>query len=137
MSRIRVVNKTREGVLGTRVQVADRWWQRVRGFLGRGRPADGEGILLSPCRAVHMIGIGFPLDVVFIDREGVVQAVYPSLRPGRMTRFHRSAEYALELPAGTIASTGTVVADRIAWMPGNGAAVAVADGVGAHSGGVQ
>jgi uncharacterized membrane protein (UPF0127 family) len=137
MSRIRVVNKTREGVLGTRVQVADRWWQRVRGFLGRGRPADGEGILLSPCRAVHMIGIGFPLDVVFIDREGVVQAVYPSLRPGRMTRFHRSAEYALELPAGTIVSTGTVVADRIAWMPGNGAAVAAADGVGAHSGGVQ
>jgi hypothetical protein len=115
--RIRVVNKTRESVLGSRVQLADRWWQRVRGFLGRPRPSGGEGILLSPCRAVHMIGIPFPLDVLFLDRDGVVAALYAGLRPGRMTRFHRRASYALELPEGSIRASGTQVADHIVWLP--------------------
>ncbi len=114
---IRVLNKTRGSVLGSRVELADRWWLRVRGFLRRPRPDRGEGILLSPCRAVHTVGLGFPLDVIFIDRDGGVVALYPSLRPGRFTRFHRSAEYALELPAGTIDATATVEADSIAWLP--------------------
>ena len=117
MKRIRVVNKTRDRELGSRVAVADRWWQRTRGFLGRAEPVPGEGILLSPCRAVHMWGMGFALDVVFLDREGVVEAVYPALRPRGMTKFHRRAEYAVELPAGVVQETGTVPGDRIVWMP--------------------
>jgi len=64
-----------------------------------------------------MIGVRFPLDVLFLDRHGAVAAAYPNLRPGRMTRFHRTAEYALELPAGTIEATGTSLADRIVWLP--------------------
>lgn len=80
-------------------------------------------MLLSPCRAVHMIGLSYPLDVVFLDREGGVRAVYPNLAPNRLTRFHRDAEYALELPAGTIQATRTGVSDRIAWLPEQDAAV--------------
>lgn len=117
MMRIRVVNKTRESVLGARVQLADRWWQRMRGFIGRAAPRAGEGMLLSPCRAVHMLGLPYPLDIVFLDREGIVVALYPSLRPARFTSFHRNAEYALELPAGTIEASATQVSDRIVWLP--------------------
>ena len=117
MARIRIVNKTRDGVLGARVSVADRWWMRVRGFLGRPEPASGEGLLLSPCRAVHMIGMAYPLDILFLDRHGKVVAVYERLSPGRRTRYHLSAEYALELPAGTIAATGTRRDDMLAWTP--------------------
>jgi hypothetical protein len=115
--KIRVMNKTRESVLGSRVQLADRWWERVRGFLGRSRPDGGEGILLSPCRAIHMIGMSFPLDVLFLDRDGAVVAMYPGLRPGKMTRFHRRASYALELQEGSIEASGTRMADRVVWMP--------------------
>lgn len=121
MIRIRVVNKTRESVLGAHVQLADRWWNRVRGFLGRAQPRGGEGLLLSPCRAVHMVGLGFPLDVIFLDREGAVVALYPTLRSGRLTRYHKRAEYALELPAGTIEATDTRPDDRIVWLPTEGA----------------
>ena len=117
MTRLRVVNKTRDRVLGSRVQLADRWWQRTRGFLGKAPPGEGEGILLSPCRAVHMMGLSYPLDVMFLDRQGAVAAIYPGLRPRRFTRFHRLAEYAVELPAGTIEATGTRPGDHIVWLP--------------------
>ena len=122
MMRIRVVNKTRDSVLGSQVALADRWWPRLRGFLGRAAPRMGEGILLSPCRAVHMLGIPYALDVIFLDREGTVVAQYPMLRPARFTPFHRAAQYALELPAGTIAASGTRVADRVVWLPSTDAA---------------
>ena len=124
MKSVTIVNRTRDSVLGSRVAVADRWWLRARGFLRRPEPRDGEGLLLSPCRAVHMVGMGFALDIVFVDRLGRVLAVYPNLAPGRRSSWHIRARYALELPVGTIEATGTAVSDLIAWLPvdarGNG-----------------
>lgn len=115
--RIHVVNKTRDSVLGARVEIADRWWTRLRGFLRRPPPAQGEGLLLSPCRGVHMWGVKFPLDVIFVDRHGRVVAIYGELQPGKRTSYHFGAEHALEVPAGTIAATGTQVGDLLAWLP--------------------
>jgi uncharacterized membrane protein (UPF0127 family) len=114
---IRVMNKTRDSVLGSRVRLADTWWPRLRGFLFRPRPKAGQGMLLSPCRGVHMLGVPFPLDVLFLDRHGSVVAVYPGLRPGKVTAWHLRAEYALEVPEGTIAATGTRENDMVVWLP--------------------
>ena len=110
---LRVANPARGSVLGTRVTLADRWWQRLRGLQGRPALAPGEGLLLRPCRAVHMMGMRFPLDVVFLDREGRVMAQYRQLRPGARTRWHRGAQDALELPAGTLDATRTADGDHI------------------------
>ena len=117
MRSIRVVNTTRESVLGSGVAVADSWWTRVRGFLGRPAPEHGQGLLLSPCRAVHMVGMSYPLDVVFVGRTGQVVAAYSALKPLRRTKYHRTAEYALELPAGTILATHTQTGDQLTWSP--------------------
>jgi uncharacterized membrane protein (UPF0127 family) len=109
---IAIHNQDRDRTLGGRIRVADSWWTRARGLLGR-TLADGEGLLIRPCRAVHMFGMGYPIDVAFLDAESQVVATYAELRPGRMTRIHRSAEAALELPAGQLARTGTRVGDRL------------------------
>ncbi len=117
MKRVRILNRTRESVLGSRVGLADHWWSRTRGFLGRPSPANGEGLLLSPCRAVHTMGMKFTLDVLFLDRQGRVLALYPDLGPRRHTAWHGTARYALEVPAGTIAASGTQEGDLIVWLP--------------------
>lgn len=114
---VRVLNTTRESVLGARVGIADTWWTRLRGFMRRPPPGQGEGLLLSPCRGVHMWWVRFPLDVILIDRHGRVVATYEELQPGRRTGYHLKAEYALEVPAGTIAATGTQLNDLLAWLP--------------------
>ncbi|MBX6364910.1 MAG: DUF192 domain-containing protein [Gemmatimonadetes bacterium] len=117
MTHVRVTNQTRASVLGTRVRLADSWLKRMRGFLARPAPAEGEGLLLTPCRAVHMYWMTYSLDVLFLDRHGRVVALYPWLKPRRRTAFHGSAEYALELPAGSIEASGTQVHDLIVWKP--------------------
>jgi hypothetical protein len=60
-----------------------------------------------------MLGMSFSLDVAFLDHRGGVLASYHALPPGRRTRWHPGAADALELPAGTLAATGTVEGDTI------------------------
>jgi uncharacterized membrane protein (UPF0127 family) len=114
---LRVLNASRDAVLGTRVGLADGWWSRTRGLLGERSLPEGGGLLLTRCRSVHMYGMRFSIDVAFVSRDGTVVETYPGLAPGRRTRWHRAARHALELPAGTIAATGTCPGDRLTWAP--------------------
>ena len=113
MKYLRAENPARGSTLGTRIALADRWWLRLRGLLGRSGLEPGEGLILRPCRAVHMAWMSFALDVVFLDQHGSVVASYPGLPPGGRTRWHAAARDALELPAGTLAATGTQNGDTI------------------------
>ena len=108
-------NTDRGTILGERVERAATWWSRFRGLLGRPELREGEGLLLEPCRAVHMIGMRYAIDVVFVDRDRRVVATYVGLAPGRTTRIHRRAVAAIELTTGTLARTGTVTGDLLAW----------------------
>ena len=119
MRLLQVVNTGRNRELGSRIGLADSWLGRLRGMMGRPAPESGEGLMLTPCRAVHMYGMRVPLDVAFLDAHGAVVASYPSLSPNSRTRWHRDAVYALELPAGTLASSGTLPGDVLAWAPRN------------------
>jgi len=119
---VTVTNVSRGHTLGTRIGLADGWWSRLRGLLGRPAPADGEGLLLVPCRSVHMFGMRYALDVAFLDRDGAVIAAYPALPPGTRTRWHGRARAALELPPGTLRRTGTREGDTLAWRSTEAAA---------------
>jgi uncharacterized membrane protein (UPF0127 family) len=115
---VEVRNRTRDGVLlGDRIRVADRWWPRLRGLLGHPAPGEGEGLLLTPCRGVHMVGMRYALDVVLADARGRVVACFQELSPGRTTGMLRGARHALEVPVGTIGRTGTVPGDELTWTP--------------------
>jgi uncharacterized protein len=117
MRLVRVVNTRQDRELGGRIGLADTWLARLRGMIGRPAPGWGEGLLLTPCRSVHMYGMRFSLDVAFLDARGAVVAVYHLLSPGSRTRRHREAVHALELPAGTLGTSGTVVGDVLVWSP--------------------
>ena len=118
-SLLRVENETRGSTLGERIRVADGWWSRLRGLLGRPEPDAGEGLLIDPSRGVHMFGMRYPLDVLLVDEERRVLTVHESLEPWSRTRYHPDARYALELPTGTIQASGTETGDRLAWTPLN------------------
>jgi uncharacterized membrane protein (UPF0127 family) len=86
------------------VEVAQGWWGRARGLLGRTELPAGHGLLITPCSAIHTLGMRFAIDVVFLDAQGRVVSQYGQVRPHRlMIRGGRGAVAALELPAGTLA----------------------------------
>jgi uncharacterized membrane protein (UPF0127 family) len=116
---MRAVNVTRNTVLAERADWAGTSGARRRGLLGRESFEPGEGLYLAPCQWVHMFGMRFAIDVAFLARDGRVLAVHHDLRPGRISKLVWRADGALELPAGTLAATGTQVGDVVE-MPEDG-----------------
>ena len=103
MARVVTVRKEDGTVVCERCVLADSWWLRLRGLLGRADlPAD-EGILLRPAGSIHMFFMRFAIDAVFLDRRQRVVRVRAGLRPWRVVPLVLRAHSVLELPAGTVA----------------------------------
>jgi len=112
---MKITNRTRRTLLGSQVRMADTWLGRLRGFLARPAPKQGEGILLLPCNAIHTFGMTFDLDVLFLDAEGKVLKLKRSVPPWKITGRVSGGRYVLEVPVGTIDASGTQVGDELTW----------------------
>lgn len=108
-------NQTRQSYLATALAVADTHWTRLRGLLGLASSdfRNGSGLWIVPCHGVHTLGMGFPIDVVYLDRAMTVIHIQNDLRPWRFAPVRAQAASVLELPCRTAAETRTVVGDRI------------------------
>ncbi|MFQ5915281.1 MAG: DUF192 domain-containing protein [Nitrospinota bacterium] len=107
------VNTSTGQRLADRAFRAETFSERMQGLLGRSSLPGGEALLLDPCKAIHTTGMRFPIDALFLDRGGRVVRVAEGIPPGRLMVGAWRSRRVLELPAGTIASTGTQVGDRI------------------------
>lgn len=83
------------------------------GLLGRTHLADDEGLWIEPCDSVHTFFMKFPIDVAFVDREGIVVRTIARLGPWRATRLHALARSCVELPPGVLERHGVVVGTRL------------------------
>ena len=64
------------------------------------------GLLLSPARGIHTLGMCFAVDVVFLDRQMRVLGLVSRVQPWRVLLAPRRTAHVLELAAGQIAATG-------------------------------
>ena len=64
------------------------------------------GLLLSPARGIHTLGMRFAVDVVFLSRQMRVLGLAARVRPWRVLWGPRGTGRVLELAAGQIAATG-------------------------------
>ncbi len=110
---VAIQNLTRGTTLATRERWAVTVEERTRGLLDSDGLGEGEALVISPCNSVHMFGMSFPLDVIFVDRAGRVVRAIEGLRPRRFTRIHLRARHTLELPVGAIAASGTQPGDEL------------------------
>jgi uncharacterized protein len=89
-------------------ELADTKRTRARGLLGR----DGiEGALvLRPCRWVHTLRMRFPIDVAFLDSDGMVVRIV-RMRRQRMGLPVARARTVIEAEAGAFGRWGLHVGD--------------------------
>jgi uncharacterized membrane protein (UPF0127 family) len=108
-------NQTRQLYLATDLAVAHTHWSRLRGLLGTAESdfRNGRGLWIRPCRGVHTLAMRFPIDVVYLDRDGTVVHVEHNLQPWRFSPIRMQAASVLELPSHTVARTETALGDSI------------------------
>ena len=73
----------------------------------------GGGLVIEPCSSIHMFFMRYPLDILFLDKQGKVVFMYRGIKPWRLGRVVRGARLAIELPEGTIAESGTQIGDTV------------------------
>ena len=68
------------------------FWERLRGLLAT-RPGylAGGVLCLEPCSSIHTFGMGYPIDVAFLDECGIVVAAHRRVGPCRTLRFPHTA----------------------------------------------
>ena len=84
---------------------------RRRGLLGRDTWTDAA-LVIAPCEA-HMFFMRFPIDVVFVSRDGRVLKVRANVVPRRMTAS-LGAFAAIEFAANSVSRVGLAVGWRLA-----------------------
>ena len=109
----RFLNKTRGTSLAEHAVIAESFFKRAKGLLGTTELPQGNGLFISPCNSIHMFGMKYAIDAVFVDKQLVVVALLHSIPPGKASTLYRKAHSCLELPAGTAQSTQTEVGDQL------------------------
>ena len=94
------------------VRVADNFVARGLGLLVGPPLGATEGLLIAPCSSIHTLGMAYPIDVVFLDREARVLRVCRAVRAGRM-RFRFRAHAVLELRSGAAERQGLTPGVRL------------------------
>ena len=88
---------------------------RRKGLLGRASLEDGAAMIIAPTNAIHTFGMRFPIDVVFVRRNGEVVKVREGVMPWRIAMAHLG--YAvIEMPAGSVARAQLKVGDVVGVM---------------------
>lgn len=116
MKQVRVINQSRDKIVCEQCIIADNPLTRIRGLLGKKTLPAGEGLLIVPCASVHMFGMQFALDILFLTRENVVADFVENLPPGKLYVARRDfgkAHAALEVAPGIVAVTSTQRGDQI------------------------
>jgi|HubBroStandDraft_1064217.scaffolds.fasta_scaffold188498_1 uncharacterized membrane protein (UPF0127 family) len=111
-AQVSIWNETRGTLLADAADLADSSDARRRGLLKHDSLSPGQGLWIVPCESVHSCGMKFEIDLVYLDRNLRVRKLRKEMPPWRMSICFR-AQSVLELPAGTIASTGTQTGDQL------------------------
>lgn len=109
---VALINRRTGIALASRTEFATTASERRRGLLGRDTFDRSSALVLSPCRAIHTAFMRFPLDVLFVDRQGRVVRIVRTLKPWR-TAMALTAHAVIEFPARGLQGQDLNVGDHV------------------------
>jgi len=110
---MQVFNQTRNKSLITQGRVANNFWLRLRGLLWSAPLQKQEGLILVGVKTIHTLFMGFPIDVIYVNKNYQVIRADENMVPYRLGSYVSQSAYVLELPVGMITETATNVGDQL------------------------
>ena len=82
------------------IEVAETFFSRLRGLMGKKRLEKGMGLLLAPCNSIHMLFMRFSIDVIYLDKEFCIKKIARNVPTWIGMSFCFGAWGALEMASG-------------------------------------
>lgn len=108
-----VINLTKKTWLATKVRKADNFFTRLVGLLKRTQLGPEEALWLTPSKGIHTIGMKFPIDVIFLNKNCHVLGLISGMAPYRISGVHMRGYSVIELPNGMIRKSRTEIGDQL------------------------
>ena len=77
----------RETIHGVSAEIADNFFKRAKGLIGRDGLNPGEGMLIPKCNAIHTFFMRFPIDATFLSATGEIVKTVRDIHPGNPMVF--------------------------------------------------
>lgn len=97
-----IYNSTQNNLIADNIKVAENFFTRSIGLLSRKSIFENEGLIIKPCCSIHTFFMKFAIDVLFINKQNEVIALYENVKPYRILPIHLNSSYIVELAAGQI-----------------------------------
>lgn len=115
--RVKRAGEAVDTIVCTRLSVAQTFFSRFVGLLGKRELGPGEGLWIRPSNGVHTLGMKFAIDVVALDAENRIVKIAGGVPPSKLVFLPRTTRSVLELPSGTAAACTLVAGDQCAMSP--------------------
>ena len=110
---MRIYNQTKKTIVAERAKLADTFIARMVGLLNRSALSLEEALVITHCQSIHMFFMGFPIDVIFVDKKNIVVGLVKNIKPFQLSPIFFKASCAIELAVGTIEQSKTLVGDQV------------------------
>jgi len=116
MGTFKAVNLRTGTVFANQVDIANTFFQRTRGLLGRTALIKGEALFIPECGAIHTLFMRFSIDVVFFNKQNRVNKIIPCLLPFRFALGPWGTQGVLELQCGLLENCDFNKGDTISFI---------------------
>ena len=98
------IELTRDGVKICYVFVANTFWTRFKGLMGKTEQEieDMGGLLIKPCSQIHTFFMKAAIDVVYFDKNWNIIKLDEKVAPGKCCKSVKGAKFLIEFPSGSI-----------------------------------
>lgn len=96
-----ITNITKSKSHAITIYGAGTFLSRLIGLLGTEKPIANTGLHITPCSSIHTFGMKYPVDILFLDKQGDVIKIQKQMEPNRTSKIVSQADSVLELPPGT------------------------------------
>lgn len=97
------------------IKVADTFWLRLKGLLVTRQLPVTQGLLLKQCNSIHMFGMLYALDIVYLDKQGFILKLVENLKPFQISCCWK-AQDTLEVKSGMIKQAGWKIGEKLKWQ---------------------
>jgi uncharacterized protein len=93
--------------------IAESFWQRGRGLLGRSRLEANEALWIKPCNNIHTFFMKFAIDCVFVDSKMEIKSIAKSVVPFRFVGPYWKSSSVIEMPSGLAEMKNLKIGDQL------------------------
>ncbi|MFD1735252.1 DUF192 domain-containing protein [Bacillus salitolerans] len=112
---MKLINLKTKLELANQIGQANTFFTRLKGLMFSSELPSGCALHIMPCQSVHTYFMNYNIDVLFMDDNQKVVGIVESMQPRKVTKVYRKAKSVIELPEGTVASTGLKVGDVLSF----------------------